>query len=251
MITAASDDRTTELISVVLPIYRQADHLEDVVRAYQGSLGRLPAAVELILVVNGPDDASLAIARRLEAESPARVRVIASPTAGWGHAVRLGLAAAKGDVICYTNAARTSAQDLALVLMYAIAYPDVVIKVNRRVRDSLFRRLGSLLYNLECRMLFDLAYWDLNGTPKVFHRSRHELLALAREDELIDLEFNIVCRRVGYTMIEVPIISTRRHGGRSTTSVRTALFLYWGAFLLWCRSRRTATARDHATTPTR
>lgn len=251
MITAASDDRTTSLISVVLPVYRQADHLEEVVRAYQGSLGRLPAPVELILVVNGPDDGSLAVGRRLEAETSGQVRVIASPTAGWGHAVRLGLAAAKGDVVCYTNAARTAAQDLALVLLYAITFPGVVIKVNRRVRDSLYRRLGSLLYNLECRMLFDLAYWDLNGTPKAFHRSCHELLALEREDELIDLEFNIVCRRAGYTMIELPIIATRRHGGASTTTLRTALFLYWGAFLLWCRSHRTATARDHATTPTR
>ena len=31
------------------------------------------------------------------------------------------------------------------------------MQANRRVRDSLFRRLGSVIYNLEVRALFDLA----------------------------------------------------------------------------------------------
>ena len=45
------------------------------------------------------------------------------------------------------------------------------MKANRKIRDNWRRRLGSLLYNLECRALFDLANWDINGTPKVFPRA--------------------------------------------------------------------------------
>ena len=45
-----------------------------------------------------------------------------------------------------------------------------VIKASRKIRENWKRRLGSLLYNLECRALFDLPYWDINGTPKVFGR---------------------------------------------------------------------------------
>jgi hypothetical protein len=82
---------------------------------------------------------------------------------------------------------------------------------------------------LECRALFDLPYWDVNGTPKVFGRHLSRLLDLTRTDDLIDLEFNAICRAEGYPMIEVPIFSTTRHSGRSTTNLRSAYNMYAGA----------------------
>jgi hypothetical protein len=82
-------------------------------------------------------------------------------------------------------------------------------------------------------MLFDLPYWDINGTPKVFERAHAELFRLSRDDDLVDLEFAIRCRRAGYPVVEVPILSTMRHGGRSTTGIRSAAKLYRGAVMLW------------------
>jgi len=154
-------------------------------------------------------------------------------------AVKLGLAHATGDVVCYTNSARTTAHDLALVLLYAALDHQVVVKASRKIRESGLRRFGSLLYNLECRALFDLANWDVNGTPKAFPREFAKLLALTRSDDLIDLEFNIICRRENYPMIEVPIFSRLRHGGKSTTNVGTAWRMYWGSLGLWREMRRT------------
>jgi hypothetical protein len=174
--------------------------------------------------------------RELE-DSLETVRALESKEGGWGRAVLLGLRESRGDLLCYTNLARTRAQDLILLLLYANVHPGVVIKANRKIRDSVYRRMGSLLYNLECRALFDLSYWDINGTPKVFPRSLGKLLELNREDDLIDLEFNIVCRREGYPVLEVPIFAGLRHGGASTTNHWSALKLYWGAFDMWRRSR--------------
>ena len=34
-------------------------------------------------------------------------------------------------------------------------------------------------------------------------------------------------------MVEVPIFSYRRHGGRSTTNLGSAFRMYWGAYRLW------------------
>jgi len=158
--------------------------------------------------------------------------VLQSERGGWGLAVKLGLQASRGDVLCYTNSARTTAEDLMLLLLYAVVYPNVVIKANRKIREGFVRRLGSLLYNLECRALFDLSFWDINGTPKVFPRSFDKLLALAENGDLIDLEFNVICRRQGYPLLEVPIFSSRRHGGKSTTNVASAWKMYAGAFRL-------------------
>ncbi len=136
------------------------------------------------------------------------------------------------DVLCYTNSARTTAEMLSLTLVYAHTYPRVVVKANRRLRDNAWRRFGSLLYNLECRTLFDLAVWDINGTPKVFPRTFTKLLELTRDDDLLDAEFALVCRRYGYPVVEVPLLETVRHSGRSTTNYTSALRMYAGAVRL-------------------
>ena len=66
-----------------------------------------------------------------------------------------------------------------------------------------------------------------------FRASFDKLLQLTRDDDLIDAEFNLICRRENYPVIEVPIVSFRRHGGKSTTNYNSALKLYWGAFQMW------------------
>ena len=136
-------------LSIVLPVYNQADHLRAVIDEYLHELARVPVDKEIILVPNGCRDQSVAICHQLAERFPS-VRVVESANAGWGRAVRVGLEAADGDLLCYTNLARTTAADLALLALYAVAYPEVVVKANRKIRDSWSRRLGSLLYNLEC-----------------------------------------------------------------------------------------------------
>jgi len=220
------------LLSIILPVHNQADHIEPIVREYEAGLERLPNPHELLLITNGCSDASPAVCRALAAEFPS-VQVLHNEETGWGRAVIRGLRAAKGDILCYTNCARTTAQDLLLLLVYATIYPSVVIKANRKIREGTLRRLGSLLYNLECRSFFDLPTWDINGTPKVFPRSCEKLVALTREDDLIDAEFSVICRREGYPVLEVPIFSSRRHGGRSTTNLASAIRMYAGAYRMW------------------
>jgi glycosyltransferase involved in cell wall biosynthesis len=232
----SSQGMSYELVSIVLPVHMQADYIGEVVRGYERALAKVPVPHETLLVVNGSTDRSLQVCRALGDEF-ASVRVIDHGPRGWGPAVQRGLTEARGDLLCYTNSARTSAQDLVLLLLYAIAYPGVVIKANRRIRDSWVRRLGSLIYNLECRVLFDLAVFDVNATPKVFPRACGKLLALQRQDDLIDAEFNVVSRREAYRVIEVPIFATRRHGGETTTTVWSAVKMYWGALQMW-RSMR-------------
>jgi glycosyltransferase involved in cell wall biosynthesis len=223
---------TDLLYSLILPVYNQADHIGEVVQQYRTVLDRIRHPYELILVSNASRDGSDEVCAALAAEHP-EVRSVASKQGGWGLSVKLGLKEARGDVIGYTNSARTSPEDLLLLTLYAIAYPNVVVKANRKIREGWQRRMGSLLYNLECRALFDLSQWDINGTPKIFPRQFEKLLHLTRDDDLIDAEFNAICRREEYPMIEVPIFSVRRHGGRSTTNYGSAFRMYWGAYDLW------------------
>jgi hypothetical protein len=194
-------------------------------------VGRLDEETELVLVPNACRDRSPEICHGL-AERYEAVQVVELAQGGWGRAVRAGLAAARGDRLCFTNSARTQPPMLTLMLVYAAAYPGAVLKANRTIRDSFQRRVGSLLFNLECRALFDLPTMDVNGSPKVFPREFAKLLELTRDDDLIDVEFMLVCRREGYPLLEVPILATERHGAESTTGYRSAARMYVGAWRL-------------------
>lgn len=218
-------------ISIIAPVSNQADHIERVVDEYEHVLERIGRLHELLLVVNGPEDETLTACMSAAERHPS-VRVFHTRRKGWGHAVRIGLAECRGDVVCYTNSARTTAKDLGVILLYALMNPGVVVKANRRIRESWRRRLGSLVYNLECRALFDLPHWDVNGTPKVFPRAFSHLFALRQEDDLIDAEFAAICKRERYSILEVPIFSSSRRSGRSTTNYTSAIRMYWGAWAL-------------------
>ena len=229
------------LVSIILPVHNQADHIGEIVQGYVNILVQFIKEYELVLVANACSDNSPAVCQELANKNP-NIKVVETAQSGWGKAVKLGLKEAKGEIVCYTNSARTSPEVLRSVLEYSLINPNVVVKANRKIRDGLRRRLGSLLYNLECRMLFDSPVWDINGTPKVFPRKYTPLLNLSREDDLIDAEFVALCRKHDYPMLEVPVLSTRRHGGKSTTNYGSAVKMYVGALQLWQQFKKASPA---------
>lgn len=220
---------TAPRISIILPVYNQADHIAGIITRYLGALDQAKLSFELIVIVNGRQRDQSVRACRQVADLDTRVRLEVIEEGGWGRAVRHGLALSRGEIVCYTNSARTSSNDLILCLIYAVAYPNTVIAASRKIRESVRRRLGSVIYNFECRTFFDLATWDINGTPKIFPRTCEKLLHLERNDDLIDLEFHIVADRAGYQLVEIPIVAKTRHGGTSTTNLRSAWKMYIGA----------------------
>lgn len=218
--------------SLVLPFHDQADHVAVVVRAFLAELAKLDRRCELVLVPNGCRDASPEICAELAARHPQEIQVVALERGGWGRAVNAGLEAARGELLGYTNSARTTPATAMMMLAYAFAYPDVMLKATRRSREGVGRKLGSVVYNFECRRLFDLATWDVDGTPKLFPRTFRHLLQIDSDSELFDLEVLRACRYAGYPVIEVPVQASDRFGGRSTTRWRTAARMLWGAYRL-------------------
>ena len=218
-------------ISIVLPAYRAADHVRDVIPGMIREVEKISSRLEVIIVVNGPRDGTDEAAEALRA-ADSRVRVVRTDQAGWGRAVRTGLRAATGDVLAYTNLARTPPDVLRTAIVLALAARGSVVKANRRVRDNVVRRAGSVLYNLECRMLFELSVFDVNGTPKVFPAELTELRELRRNDDLIDVEFLAICAARDYQLVEFAVPPLARYSGRSTTNLGSAWRMYTRVFAL-------------------
>ena len=219
-------------VSVILPFCNQADYVREIVQSHDAMLAKAGFGHEIILVPNGSIDSTNAVCHTLAAKMPG-VRCLEIEGRGWGCAVRSGIAAAVGTVICYTNSARTQPDDLKRILDCALQTPGLVVKATRFSRDGWTRRVGSFLYNTLCRTLLQLPTRDVNGTPKAFPRSASTLRNLQREDDLIDLEFMWRCAKASLKVIEIPVRGGSRRGGTSTTDMKTAWRLYTGAIRFW------------------
>lgn len=221
-------------ISVVLPVCNQADHIEKVVRQHHEVLlqGLKDGTFEIVLVENGSTDESFDICAEIAADLD-NVIALRSPRTGWGAAIQLGLEKSSGDTLCYASSARVESAVLLDFIRKSLENPDSVIQAIRRGHDNKLRSLASRVYNLECRVLFDIRTKDINGNPKVFPRKFTRLLELKEEGFMVDLEFNVVCREAGYPVIEIPVPHTNRHGGRSMTSFSLGSSLYGEAVRIW------------------
>jgi hypothetical protein len=210
-------------LRVVLPFGRNGSQIEPTLLGYLAALTDSKTEFELLPVVDAtPGDWQFDQRRALSGREH-RIRMLSIKQAGWGHAVQHGLSEANGDIICYTHAAHTSQVDLGAALQVALFRPNNLVKVNRRIRDGIVRRIGSLLYVAERRSLFGLPYWDISGTPKVFPSALDKLLALRSTDDPIDLELSAVSRLEFYQVIEVTLCCAAADKAVSDTSLSSRL----------------------------
>ena len=157
-------------ISVILPVYNQADHIGPVIDGYRTALESANLSFELLPIVNGKrKDSSAEICSALADAHPS-IRTFVIDEGGWGRAVRHGLAQARGEILCFTNTARTTADDLLLLLLYGVTHPDVVVEGEPPDSREPAPARGVAALQPRVPRAFDLSAWDVNGTPKVFPR---------------------------------------------------------------------------------
>src|SRR4051812_38991818 len=91
-------DEAAPRYSVVVPVYRNAATLPDVLDRLLDVASSLPAPLEVVFVVDGSPDDSAAVLRRLAPESPLPVRVAElSRNFGSFSAIRTGMQLARGQ----------------------------------------------------------------------------------------------------------------------------------------------------------
>jgi glycosyltransferase involved in cell wall biosynthesis len=218
-------------LSVILPIYNQSEQVDYLYEQYCEKLNLLKVDWELLFIVNGSRDNSYDKLMQLS-NGNQRVKIHNLELGGWGRAVKYGIKQAQGDLVCYTNSARTSIDDLSLILTYALTNDNIALKTTRVIRESFMRKIGSILYNYENRTLLGTPLWDVNGTPKVFPSKFLSGVELVSDGDLIDAEIMARLYRKQVQLVEILIVSTKRISGKSTTGFKSAWKMYQGLFAL-------------------
>ena len=214
--------------SIILPFYKQGDHLEQVISDFKNKLMKGVDTFELIIVVNGVADLPVVEEKKISDEHGVTITRITTRGAGWGFAVKRGLREGAGEYLCYTNSARTNPDELIKLMRYAKVSNDAIVKATRIERENSARKKISVGYNLFNRLILKTAIWDVNATPKVIPRKIMEQISLNSDGDSIDAEFMYKAFKRKIPIIEIPIDHVVRKGGKSTTNWKSAFSMFWG-----------------------
>jgi glycosyltransferase involved in cell wall biosynthesis len=193
-------------LSVVIPMFNEEAYARRSIEAAREALARLGSDWEIVVVDDASTDRTGALAEEL-ARADGRVRVIHNArNRTLGGSLREGLAAARGEVVLYTDADLPA--DLWLLAGYRFD----------RTGEGLRRALLARCYNLALRLLFGLRVRDVNFAFKLVRRSLLDRIALTSEGSFIDAELILRARKAGARVIQMGLDYFPRSRGTSTLS---------------------------------
>jgi len=212
-------------ISIIVPAYRAEKTIKKNLLEVKEVMDDLKKPYEIICVVDGTVDNTEKEAKKVEEKHPKKVKVFSYLTnLGKGHAVRFGMAKAKGDIIGFLDAGLEINPDaIPLIIEHMNWYEaDAIIASKRhqasRVEYPWQRRLLSFGYQLLVRVLFGLKVKDTQVGLKVFKRELLEKVMprLMVKEFAFDIEILSVAGKLGYKKIFEAPVEMRMIFGSST-----------------------------------
>ena len=206
-------------LSIVLPCLDEAERLPGTLAAYLAHFPSTRAEVEVIVVDDGSTDGTSAIADQIAAADP-RVRVVRTPhNHGKGYAVRIGIQAAQGELVVFTDADGSYGPEQMERVVAALQRAPVAIGARLGSQPgggSPLRRLASPVFNRVMRLLLGLPFSDTQCGLKGFRRDAAEaLFQRARVNGFaFDAEALLVANRLGLEVVEVPVTAEERQGSK-------------------------------------
>lgn len=246
------------LFSLVFPTYNPGPILERTIHEVARFLRQEAESWEVLFVCDGCSDASPARLKALAQGDPEHFHVLAhSPNRGKGHAVRVGLQAARGrwriftdvdlaygfdDVLRVAQALRGGAE----VAIASRLHPDSRLILPPWLQGYAYRRhLQSLAFSTLVRWLLPVGQRDTQaGLKGLSARAAQRILPHLHCDGFgFDCELLTACARFGLEVAEVPIC-VRYDNAASTTgwkSIGRMLRDLWHIRRAWRDSKPAST----------
>jgi len=206
-------------ISILVAAFNEEESIEECIRSIATAM---PDAE--IVIVHGGTDATLDIARSLQSEFPQITPIFNEGDRGKGHAVKTGIASARGSIIAQFDAdLQFAAKDLpALTAPLKDGLCDVTLGSRfmtgadrAAYQPSFFRDMGNKLLCLYVSCLCGKKATDVTAGIKAWTRSAIEQIDF--RDDVYSYEAEIVIRahRLGLRVKEVPVTYASRVKGIS------------------------------------
>jgi glycosyltransferase involved in cell wall biosynthesis len=216
--------RSEAMISVVTPFFNEERILQQAVGAMLSSLRTLPEAWELIIVNDGSIDGSLEVVQPLLDEYPELRLVSYQPNRGRGYALRMGIRAARGELIFTTEIDLSWGTEVVQRMYETLrdnCHADIVIASPHRSGGGyrnipLYRVMLSRYGNYIIRAGLSFQVTMYTGMTRGYRREVILGLPLFEEGKEFHLEVVLKALAFGKRIIEIPATlewkERRRHG---------------------------------------
>lgn len=232
MISTTSKKQTSkaESITVLIPAYNEEKVIKRTaleLKTFLGSLKRKSKidSYEIIVCINGSNDGTEKLCRTLSKQH-SEIRYISTNKKGMGIALRLGVKAAKKDIITFVAADGEVLNDFIEVAVKEMKSHDFLsgsrYLVKRQTRgSSLLRGFLSAGFSYFIRIFFS---WKLTevGTIKVFRRdwSQKIIGKCKRDDSSWQVEMLYHALSSGLDISEIPVhIKIKRASSESKVNI--------------------------------
>ena len=207
-------------LSFFFPAHNEEANIEGLVTEALDSLPAIAETFEIIAVNDGSRDRTQALADELTAAHPGVVRAVHHPTnLGYGAALRSGFAAARYELVAFTDGDRQfRVEDVGRLTerLEGADRPDVVVGYRIRRADPLIRTLYARAYRLANRLFYGLTVTDVDCACKLFRREALDGIRVESDGAFFSAELLIKLRAAGRSVVEVGVPHYPRTAGSPT-----------------------------------
>lgn len=221
--TGAFDSTRTPVLSVVIPMYNEAENAERTLAQLADACTLLDLPFELIPVNDGStDDTALTLAAL--ARTDGRIRPVSYiPNRGRGRAIRKGFDAARGEIVCSTDADLSYAPEYVPAMAQALLdNPEIDFVVGSPYMEGggadgvpWFRLAISRWGNRILSAAVPGNIRTITGVLRAYRRDVIKSLELESDGKELHPEILAKAHAAGFRGLEIPAILTRRTKGKS------------------------------------
>ena len=204
-------------LSVFFPAYNDAPSLPSLIARTFEVLEQQVEDFEVIVVNDGSADDTAGVLERLRAQHGERLRVVTHDrNRGYGAALRSGLAAARKELVFYTDGdGQYDVGELPCLLARLAPYTGFVNGYKLERHDPAHRVWIGKIYNSLARFLFGVEIRDIDCDYRLIRRQLLDQISLESTSGTVCVELVRKLEMTGWEFAEVGVHHYPRLYGRS------------------------------------
>jgi len=232
--------KTVPAITVILPIYNEAENLEKLIVDIIGTLENCGITFEVMAVNDGSKDNTLTILKSLQQKYPKNLRIASHVVnKGNGAALRTGIRHARGDIVVTMDAdGQHNPKDIVELVSHIPPFDMVVAARTKGYQGKWHRNLANRLYNGLASWLTQIEILDLTSGFRAIRRAAvSHFLHIYPSGFSAPTTITMALLKAGYNVTFIPIevkprakgkskINLFHDGGRFITIILRVIMLY-------------------------
>ena len=203
------DPKDSSDVSIIIPVYREAENIADIVLRTRKVIDALGCSYEIIVVDDGSDDGTG------EKAAGAGARVISHPyNIGNGAAVKTGIRNARGEVLVILDGDGQHAPEDIPQLLEKLGTYDMVVGARTRGSETSFHRnIVNKIYNWFATYMCKRRIEDLtSGFRAIKADVARRFVYLLPNTFSYPTTITMAVVRSGFSLAYIPIKTSRRKG---------------------------------------